>query len=177
LSFIVACFPAIALAQTPSEPDKARELFARDAGTWDCAIKMYFRGPNSTPTEYKGVEVNQLLCEGRCVQTSFSYPMGRRRFEGHALVGYDPRSKQFVGTWVDNFTSAPSIINASYDEAAKTTTEFRTAVDGSGQEVKNKQVTTWLDDATKKLEIYMLVTADGKETEVKLMESTAKKRP
>jgi hypothetical protein len=42
--------------------------------------------------------------------------------------------------------------------------------------LKSKNVTTWLDDAKKKFEAFLIVEAGGQETDVKLMEMTATKR-
>jgi hypothetical protein len=108
LFFAAAAYvPTLASAQPQPKPGKAHALLARDAGTWDCNIKMFFQGPSGPPAEFKGVEVNKLVSGGLYLQTSFTYPMGGRgAFEGHSLMGYDPRSKKYVGTWVDNFTSA-----------------------------------------------------------------------
>jgi hypothetical protein len=164
-------------AQFPAKTDKPHELFSRDAGTWDCQVKMFFRGPAGPPVEFKGVEVNELVSGGLYQRTSFKYSMGNRgEFEGHALVGYDPRIQKYVGTWVDNRTTVPSRIEAEFDESEKTMTDRRTVVDGRGKEFKSKQITTWLDDSSKKLEIFMTVEADGKETDIKLMEMIATKR-
>jgi hypothetical protein len=54
--------------------------------------------------------------------------------------------------------------------------DHRTVVGGNGNEFKSKQTTTWIDDSNKKLEIFIVVEADGKNMEVKLMEMTATKR-
>jgi hypothetical protein len=173
----VAGIPSRAEAQNLVQPGKPHELLAREAGTWDCDIKMFFRGPAAPPAEFKGVEVNELVSGGLYLRTSFNYPMGNRgEFEGHALIGYDPRSKKYVGTWVDNHTTVPSQVQGEYDENSKTMTDRRTVVGGGGNEFKSKQVTTWLDDSNKKLEIFIIVEADGKDTEIKLMEMTATKR-
>ncbi|MCH7688437.1 MAG: DUF1579 family protein, partial [Planctomycetes bacterium] len=136
----------------------------------------FFKGPQGPPTESKGVEVNKLVSGDLYLQRSFTYLMRDRRFEGHSLMGYDPRSKKYVGTWVDNFSSIPSQFTAEYDEKAKTLTVHRTAVDGSGKQLETRQVTTWLDDSNKKFEIFLIVEAGGKKIDIKLMEATAKKR-
>jgi hypothetical protein len=163
-------------AQEAPKPTAAHALLASNVGTWDCDVNLYFRGPQSPPTEVKGVEENKLLGGGLYLQRSFTYPMRNRQFEGHLLMGYDPRSKKYVGTWVDNFTSVPSQVQGDYDENAKTLTVRNAVVDRSGNELKQKQVTTWLEDSKKKLEIYLIVEAGGKETEIKLMEMVATKR-
>jgi hypothetical protein len=78
---------------------------------------MFFRGPDSPPAAFKGVEVNKLVSGDLYLQTSFKCPMGDRgEFEGHSLMGYDPRSKKYVGAWVDNFTSVPSQLTGEFNE-------------------------------------------------------------
>lgn len=168
----------IGAADDQQKPAKPQQLLARNAGTWDCDIKMFLKGPNTPPKNFKGIEDNKLVSGGKFLQTSFKYSMGpRREFEGHSLMGYDPRSKRYIGTWVDNMTSVPSQVSEEYDEASKTLTDHRTVVDGSGNETKSKLITTWHDDSTKKLEIFMVVRQGEKETDVKLMEIVATKRP
>ena len=49
-------------------------------------------------------------------------------------------------------------------------------VDGALNEIKQKQVTTYIDDETKTLTIFMVVEDGGKTSDVKLMEMIAKKR-
>ncbi len=176
LCMLAVCISTSAGAQDLPKPGKAHALFARDAGTWDCDLKMFFQGPQAPPTEFKGVEVNKLVSGDLYLQTSFKCQMGDRSFEGHSLMGYDPRSKKYVGTWVDNFTSIPSRIKGEYDQDARTFTVHKAVVDASGKELKSKQITTWLDESRKKTEIFLVVQAGEKEINIKLMEMLAKKR-
>jgi hypothetical protein len=174
---IAVVLPTSAVAQPTPKPGKPHELLASDAGTWDCEVKMFLRGPQAPPTEFKGVEVNKLVSGGLYLQSSFTYAMGNRGgFEGHSLMGYNPRTKKYVGTWVDNFTSVPSEIDGEYDEKSKTLTIHSTVVDGQGNEMKSKNTTTWLDDSKKQFAAFLIVEAEGKNMEVKLMEMTATKR-
>jgi hypothetical protein len=167
----------VASAEEAKKPGALEPLLAREAGTWDCDIKMYFKGPQGPPTEFKGVEENTPVCKGKFLLTKFKYAMGNRgTFEGHALVGYDSRSKKYVGTWVDSMITAPSQINAEYDEASHTLTDVRTAVGGGGVEFESKHVTKWMDNSSKTLTISMVVEKDGKRSDIKLFEMTAKKR-
>jgi hypothetical protein len=160
-------------SQKPTDPYK---VLAADAGTWDAAVKMYFQGPNGPATESSGIETSELVSGGKYSRTTFKYKMRNREFEGHGLIGYDPRSKKYVGTWVDNFTTIPSQIQGTYDSTAKTLTIHNTVADPSGSGIKTKQVTTFVDDKTKRLEIFMIVEDGGKTQEIKLMQMTAKKR-
>jgi len=158
------------------KPTEAHKIFAADAGTWDAVVKMYFRGPKGPATESAGVESNELVSGGMCFRRTFKYKIRDKEFEGHGLFGYDPRSQEYVGTWVDNRTAVPTALKGKYDSTSKTLTMLGTVVDGSGNEFKQKQITTFIDDQTKKLEILLVIDADGKSQEIKIMEMTAKKR-
>ena len=159
------------------KPGKPHEIFAKDAGTWDCDVKMYFAGPDMPPAEFQGLEVIDLVSGDMYLRSTFTCKMGEAGdFEGHSLMGYDPRTKKYVGTWVDNFTSIPSALEGEYGEESKTLTIHSTVVDEGGAELKSKQVTTWTDDANKKFEVFLVIPVDDQQIEVKLMEMTGKKR-
>ena len=110
-------------------------------------------------------------------QSTFTCKMGDADFEGHGLFGYDPRKEEYTGIWVDNFTSAPTRMTGAYDEEQKTLTMFSTVYDeNSGLEMKQKQVTTFVDEDTRTFVIYVVVEAGDNEQEFKIMEMTSKKR-
>ncbi|MFG0334187.1 MAG: DUF1579 family protein [Maioricimonas sp. JB049] len=170
--------PAFAQDFPDPQPEEAHKVLARDAGTWDCTLRMYLQGPDQPPTEYKGKEVNRLVNGDLHLRTRFTAKLGDRRFEGHGLMGYDPRSEKYIGTWVDNFNVIPSNYSGTFDEESKTLTIYSTSVDlNSGAEFKQKQVTVWEDDSHKDFTIYLVVESDGETRDVKLMEMTAVKQP
>jgi hypothetical protein len=177
--------PALLLLSAPGwaqeppapQPAEAHKVLADDAGTWDAVVKMYHRGPAAPATESRGVETNELVCGGLYSRSTFKYQMGGREFEGHGLIGYDPRSKEYVGTWVDNFSAIPSSVTGKYDAKQKTLTLFSKAVDDSGNEMTTKQVTTFVDGKTKTLQIFLVVETGGRTRDVKLMDVTSKTRP
>ena len=158
------------------QPNAAHKLFANDAGTWDALVKSYHQGPRGPATESKGVETNELVSGGMYARSTFKYTMRDREFEGHGLFGYDPRSKEYTGLWVDNFTTIPTHLKGKYDPEQKTLTLTGAVVDGAGNEIKQKQVYKYLDDKTKTLTIYILVEIGGRTREIKIMEMTATKR-
>jgi hypothetical protein len=174
----VVAFASQAWAQGPPDPEPtdAHKILADDAGTWDAAVKMYFRGPTGPATESTGIETNELVSGGLFARRTFKYKVRNKDFEGHGLFGYDPRSKEYTGTWVDNLTAVPTQLKGKFDAESKTLTMLGAVVDASGKEIKQKQVTTFVDDATKTFEIFIIVDASGKTHDVKIMEMTAKRR-
>ena len=176
LTTVVFALPAYADNVKPLEPGKHHQVLGREAGTWDCDVNLYLAGPDAPPSTYNGVETNTLLADGLYLRTEFSYDMDSRRFEGNALWGFDPRTKRYVGTWVDNFTSVPSQINAVYDPEKNALVGVRKVVGMNGQELRSKQVTQWLSDSRKKVQIFMVIGEGPQPQEIKLMEMTATRR-
>jgi hypothetical protein len=158
------------------KPTDAHKILTNDAGTWDTVVKMFFQGPTAPAVEYKGVETVEMVSGGLYSRTTSKCKMGDQDYEGHTLVGYNPRSKEYTGTSVNNFAPAPIQLKGTYDAEKKTLTMFGAVVDGRGNEIKQKDVTKFIDDKTKTFTTFMLIDAGGKETEIKLMEVTAKKR-
>jgi hypothetical protein len=174
---IIACGAPLSAQDFPNpKPTEAHQLFANDVGTWDADINMYLQGPDAPATKYKGVETNELVCGGLFSRSTFKSQMGDQEFEGHGLMGYDPRSQSYVGTWVDNLNAVPTQMNGKYDPLQKTFVVLSTVVDGSGQELKQKQTTTNVDESTRTFAIFLLIDAGGETQEIKLMDMTLKKR-
>ncbi len=161
---------------TIPKPTEAHKILANDAGTWDTVVKMFFQGPTAPPVEYKGIETAELVSGGLFLRTTSKCKMGDQDYEGHSLLGYNPRSKEYAGTSVNNFAPAPIQMKGTYDTEKKTLTMLSAVVDEKGNEIKQKEVTKFIDDKTKTFTSFMLVDAGGKEMEIKLMEVTAKKR-
>lgn len=176
LAVAVVLVPSLALAQDfpDPKPTAAHAVLKKDAGTWDCAVKMYLAGPASDPSEFKGVERSQLVSGGLHLRTVFECQMGDRKFVGHGLAGYDAESEKYLGTWVDNFTSGPVQTEGTYDAEANTMTVLAT-VREAGRTMKQKQVTKYNADGSKEFTI-LLTEVDGQKVEFTLMEMTCKRR-
>ena len=173
----LCCIAAPLFAQKPKQPTEAHDVLAHEAGTWDMDVRMYFQGPNGPPSESKGVEEAEVICGGLYLRTTYHGKMREQDFEGHGLTGYDPRTGEYAITWVDNFSAVPTQLRGKYDAETKQLTVRGTVFDvTSGQELNVKQVTTFVDEKTKTFESFLVLEADGKTAEIKLMETIGKKR-
>ncbi|MEM7474874.1 MAG: DUF1579 family protein [Planctomycetota bacterium] len=158
------------------KPTEDHNVFAQNKGTWLHEIKMYLSGPNGSPTKFQGKEEVKLVSGGLYQQIDFRMEMPNREFEGHFLSGYNPKAKQYQGTWVDNFTHAPCRLTGKYDGQEKQLILLGTVQDLRGNELQQKQVTTWMDEKTKSFEIFHVFQQGDKEISVLLMESKATKQ-
>jgi hypothetical protein len=170
---LVVCSPVAAQQLPNPEPGEAHALLARDVGTWDCKVTMHFEGG---PKEFTAVETNRLVNRGLHLVTTFEMPMGERTFTGHGLTGWDAKSKKYVGTWADSFTTTPARTEGTVDPETNTSTTHSTVVDPSGAELVQKQVTKWTGDDEKTFTIFLVIEVAGVKQDLKLMEMTARRR-
>src|SRR5262245_15354324 len=129
---------AAALPPRPAtdEVTRARELLTGFVGTWD--VDGSFMGMPS-----KGVEPNTLLSHGLCVVSESRAPMGpAQEFEGHGLMGYDPKQGKWLSVWADNTDTSISVSEGHWSADGKTFTIEETIDMGNGP--KEMEMTTAL---------------------------------
>jgi len=167
---------------TPAEEQKAwmdyatpgamHQWMAKSVGTWDGDMTMWMN-PDSPAVKAKGVAEYRMIMDGRYLQSWHKSNMMGMPFEGESTMAYDNITKKFLSSWIDNMGTGVMNLEGTYDEKTKTLTSTGKMIDPmAGGEVGVKEVVTFLDDNTQKMEMYC--TRDGKET--KTMEMMAKKR-
>jgi hypothetical protein len=173
---VLLCSPLAAQPFPSPKPNEHHEVLAREAGTWDADIKIYLQGPQAPPSEYKGEEKVEMVSGGMFSRSTVTAVFGDRRFEGHGLFGWDPHREKYTGVWVDSFNAAPTAMTGSWDAEEKTLSFESIVRDESGNELKQKQVTTFVDENTRKFEAFLVVEQGGQSLDVKLMEIVSRKR-
>lgn len=74
-------------------------------GTFDAAMKFWM-APGEPPMEASGVAVNTWILDGRFLRCDFTSDMMGMQFVGIGFTGYDNAAKTFVGSWMDNVSTA-----------------------------------------------------------------------
>ena len=148
-------------AATPGEMHK---LLANDIGTWTCKTKMWM-SPGAEPTENEGTSTAKLLLDGRYVQCDMKVEIpGMGAFDGIGTYGYDNATKQFVSTWIDNFTTGMMNGTGKLSADGKTLTwEFNGYCPIAKKQIVMREVDTTVDANTKKLEMFGPDPKTGKE--------------
>lgn len=154
-------------------PSKVHEMLAKDTGTWDA--EMSFWSPGSLePMKATSVAVYKMILDGKFQEGIFKGDMWGMSFEGRGMTAYDNASKEFITTWIDNMGTGMLVSRGQYDEASKSITFNGAMVDPvSGKEKKVKEVITYIDDNTQKMEMFDM---DAKGKEFKSMEILSKRR-
>ena len=142
-------------------PGEVHKMMAASHGQWNEDVTMWM-APDSPAVKSKATAVNKMIMGGRYQQSISTGNMMGMPFEGMSIVGYDNNKKVFVSTWVDNFGTGIMNMEGPWDDKTKSMTLTGKMVDpmGGGKEVDVKEVMTFVNDKTQKMEMYM--TTDGK---------------
>lgn len=117
VSFAIVGLTSTAMAQQMPTPSEEHKLVMQDVGDWTIKGKMLM------PTgfqNFKGEEKVVSIGKFWTVSHYSSDAMGG--LKGSATMGFDPKTKKFVGTWVDSFMPAVTRMKGTYDKKTKTMT-------------------------------------------------------
>jgi hypothetical protein len=135
-----------------AKPGPEHEILKKSVGTWDATVEEM--APGAPPKTSKGTETAKLV-GGLWLVSDFKSEMMGQPFEGHAVGGYDPSKKKYVGTWVDSMSASQWTSEGTLDPATKTMTDWMEGVGHDGKPTKMKAVTQWKDDDTRVFTMYM----------------------
>jgi hypothetical protein len=177
LSLALLGLVRIARAQeTAPKPTQEHERLAHEVGTWDATIKSWMQGPNTEPSESKGVEIVKLMPGGLWAISEFHGKFGDSDFHGHGQSGYDPKKKKYVGTWVDSMSPSIMSMEGEFDPQTKTMTSHSKGEGPDGKPYEAKMVSVHKDKNTRVFTMYMK-SDETKGEFAKVMEITYTRRP
>ena len=153
--------PAIAplAAQEVPKPQVQHQKLARSVGTWDAAIETM--GMDGKSHHSKGVSVQKMGPGGFWLIDDFQGEMNGVQFTGHGALGYDPRQKLYVQSWI-SMTPMLMVFTGTFDEAGKVLTMTGDGPGIDGTPIKMKNVTTWTSADSMTFELFVILP-DGRE--------------
>jgi hypothetical protein len=161
-----AMMDAMVKAATPGEPHKKLDPFV---GTWNVSTKMW-NAPGAPPAEGTGSATARWILGGRYVEQQFTGDFMGMPFNGLGYTGYDNVKKQYIGTWMDSFSTGVMVSAGVSDPTGKVMAFAGTMDDPmTGQTMRMDQKITVLDNDKHIMEGWM-PGPDGKP--FKMMELT-----
>ena len=109
-----------------STPGDAHKKLDGMVGTWDVTVKSWM-APGQPPAESTGTAVNQWVLGNRWMEEKFTGSFMGMPFQGIGYTGYDNIKKQYVGTWMDNMSTA--VMVSSGKGGSGNTYEFTSSMD------------------------------------------------
>lgn len=167
-SALLVCNPLVQEQEVPEgfpKPSPEHAILKKDVGTWDIEISMSFQGQEM---KSKGTETVKMLGPFWSLsQMQYDY-MGMP-MRGHAVMGYDPEKKKFIGSWHESSSPSLTTMEGTFDAKTGKMTTFMKGKDPAGKNTRFKSITTYKGKDSKTFEFFML--KEGSETEfVKSME-------
>jgi uncharacterized protein DUF1579 len=161
-----AMMDAMMKAATPGEPHKKLEPFV---GNWNVSTKMW-AAPGAPATEGTGSASARWVLGGRYIEQQFNGNFMGMPFSGLGYTGYDNVKKQYVGTWMDSFSTGVMFSAGAADSSGKVMAFASTMEDpATGKSVRMDEKITILDNDKHIMEMWM-PGPDGKA--YKMMELT-----
>jgi hypothetical protein len=149
-----AMFAVPAWSQEMPKPGPEHQVLAKLVGTWESTMKM------GGEKESKGTVTYKMELGGFWLAGSLKSELFGTKFEGRSLESYHPVKKKYVSIWVDSMSTAPVIMEGSYDKETKTMTMGGEGPGMDGKPIKYRSVTKMPDANTMVMTMYM---GDGKE--------------
>ena len=138
---LAVCFVSELNAQEMPTPSEEHEIVMRDVGEWTVKGKMMMpQGMQDFTAEEKVVAVGKFWTVSHYSSDIFG------GLQGSSTMGFDPKSKKFVGTWVDSFQPAPTKMEGSYDKETKTMTYATMGTGMDGKPMPGKIVVQYKDE-------------------------------
>jgi hypothetical protein len=156
------------------QPTAQHKLLAKDVGTWDASVKFWMGGPDSAPSESKGVETNTML-GGFWLISEFKGEFGGQPFEGRGQMGYDTNKNKYVVSWVDTMSSQIMLLEGDLDEKSHVLTMTGSGKGPDGKPYEAKEVSEHKGDDTRVFTMYMK-SDETKGEMAKVMEITYTRR-
>ncbi len=147
-----AAMEAMARAATPGP---MHAFWASHAGKWKVHTRMWMQ-PGTEPLESDATAEMAMILGGRYVQEIFhgQTPMGP--FEGRMLMGYDNTTGVVTAVWIDDMSTAVSVLTGKGCEPGKPLELSGSYVDPvTGQTLGIRTVTTYKDADHYHFDYYM----------------------
>lgn len=98
-------------------PQREHALLKQFEGEWDAAAQPF--GTNKESDRMKGTENARMGFGGFWLVIDHHGDHVGKIFEGHGTMGFDPRRKKYVMTWIDNFAPYAMWAEGDADAAGK----------------------------------------------------------
>ena len=148
---IVLVVPA--WAQEAPKPGPEHKMLKELEGTWITTMK-------AGGMESKGSVTYKMELGGLWLTGTLESDLFGMKFVGKSLDSYNPVKKKYVSVWVDSMSSAPVIMEGTYDKEKKSMTMSGQGPGMDGQATKYKSVTVAKDADTMEMTMYI---GDAKE--------------
>lgn len=140
-------------AQEMPKPGPEHKVLQKLEGTWNTTMK-------AGGMESKGTVTYKMDLGGMWLTGAMESELFGTKFSGKSLESFHPAKKKYVSVWVDSMSTAPVIMEGTYDKQQKTMTMGGEGPGSDGKMTRYKSVSVMPDADTLEMTMYI---GDGKE--------------
>ena len=96
-------------------PGEFHAFFAKKAGSWKTATKMWMQ-PGAEPLTSEGTAEAKMILGGRFLYESIQGESMGMPFEGLGITGYDNTSKVISSVWYDNMGTVTTVLTGTCEK-------------------------------------------------------------
>jgi hypothetical protein len=123
-------------------PGEAHAFLEKMLGRWEVKMR-YTTAPGAEPMTGRGQASREMVLGGRFLKTTYKGEFMGESFIGMGYDGYDNLKKKYVGTWIDNMSTALNYFEGELDETGRVLTSYGEYVDAmTGKTKKTKMELT-----------------------------------
>ncbi len=156
------------IMQQLGTPGMQHKQLAKLAGTWKSKMKSWME-PGKAPIESAGTNVQEMILDGRYLQSTETGLMGGAPFTGIGVTGFNNATKKFFETWMDSMSTGVALFEGTSSADGKTMTMESHMDHPAMGPVTMRTVTKLLDDDHYTFEMF---NTDKSGKEQKTMEIT-----
>ncbi|RKS96596.1 DUF1579 domain-containing protein [Chryseobacterium defluvii] len=157
-------------------PGDMHKMLAKSDGSWTGENTMWME-EGGQPMKSTSQATNKMIYGGRYQMSEHKGDFMGMPFEGMSITGYDNAKKKFVSTWIDNMGTGIMDMEGEWNAANKSI-EFKGTMSDPARPGKNcdiREIYTFVDDNTQKLEMFGPGSKTGKEMKTMEIVFTRKK--
>jgi hypothetical protein len=146
-----------------NQPAEQHAVLKKMVGKFTAEAKMKMAA-DAPEMVSKGEETNEMILDGRFLQSTYSGDMMGMPFRGVGMMGYDTVKKKFTTYWMDNSSTGAMFLEGTADASGKviTFTGQMPCPMKNNEMVPMRQVMTLIDDNHMRFEMFS-PGPDGKE--------------
>ena len=129
--------------ETWRTPGKEHQAIVAGAGEWDGTLTMFGEHAMGPLPVHETVEaIGPFWTQSRFTGDFMGMP-----YVGTGCVGYDPSTKKYVGTWIDNTWSAFALMEGEMDASGKLVMRWTAPDETTGEPVLHRTETVQTKDS------------------------------
>ncbi len=132
-----------------SSPGEGQKFLNRFVGEWSVTKTFYPRA--SPPNRTEGRCRQDMIHEGRFLQSEFVFQQGEKKTTGLGIIGFEPETGRFTSFWTDSRQTRMSVRQSHDKFDGKEIVLYSRSLETEGKEARRSRTVSRLEEQDRKL--------------------------